>query len=45
MRSVAAPDSHATPEAIQSTGTLLQAKTPWNITNMIAARMIGPTTG
>ena len=35
----------ATPEAIQSTGTWLQANTAWNITNIIAARMIGPRTG
>ncbi len=42
---LATPDSQATAEEIQSTGTWLQANTAWNITNMIAARMIGPKTG
>ena len=42
---VATPDSQATPSAIHDTGTWLQANTAWNMTNMIAARMIGPSTG
>ncbi len=42
---VATPESQATADEIQSTGTWLQANTAWNITNMMAARMKGPRTG
>ncbi len=41
----ACADSQATPSAIQATGAALHENTAWNIRNMMAARIIGPTTG